>query len=298
MDLTQLRSFIAITRCGSFRGAAEQLHLAQPSLSQQIRRLESELGVRLFDRTRRPIALTDPGRVLLARAADILRAVDQTTAEVKDFEKEFYGRVQVGAMQYLVHLELPDLLATFRERCPNADLHLRIGNTGEVLDMLVDNEVDVALIHGDGLELPDGFSARPLRTEPLVLITALDDRLARRRHVAWRDLSDADFIVFRAGASLHHALMDACSRAGFVPKATLETADIATAVALVSRGLGIALLPQSFAAEERHRVAQVGVGDEPLTRTVVLAWNDDAYQSRALRAFKALATTTFGPAPG
>ncbi len=288
MDLAQLRAFIAITRSGSFRGAAELVHLSQPSLSHQIRRLESELGVRLFDRSQRPVALTEPGRVLLDQAEAILDAVEQTTAKVRDVDRDHYGRVSIGALQYLAHLELPDLLATFPERYPNADMHLRMGHTSEVLAMLIENEVDVALIYGDDLELPAGFSVRKLRTERLVIITALDDPLTKRKHLKWRDLADEGFIM-REGAMVHRLVTRVCSAEGFTPKTRLETADIATAVALVSRGLGIRLVPEPLAKAEAHRVAHMHVGDAPLTWTLVLAWNTRSYQSRALRAFMSLA---------
>jgi DNA-binding transcriptional LysR family regulator len=293
MDLAQLRSLVAIAQYGSFRRAARHLHLAQPSLSQQIRRLESELGVQVVDRSRRPVALTEPGQALLARAQGILKTIDETTAELRDFDANYRGRVAVGAMQYLAHLELPRLLATFRNKCPAAELHLRIGNTGEVRDLLVNGEVDVALIHADPTTLPGGFVARPLRTERLVLLTARSDPLASRKHVSWPDVAAASFILFREGAALRAALLDACASAGFSPRATLETADIASAVTLIAQGLGVALVPESFAKAEAHRVAHVPIGDSDLALTVTLAWEQRAYQSRALAAFKALAVEAF-----
>ncbi len=293
MELAQLRTFVLIAECGSFRRAAEQLHMAQPSLSLQIRRLETELGVQVFDRSRRPVSLTEPGRVLLARAESILTSVEETIAELRDFDAHYQGKVAIGAMQYLAHLELPHVLARFRSKCPDAELHLRIGNTAEVRKLLVSGEIDVALIHGDGNPLPDNFAIRPLRTERLVLITARDHPLVNAGHSSWGDLSGESFILFREGASLRDALLDVCSRAGFVPHATLETAEIATAVSLVEQGLGVALVPASFARQEAKRVAAMHVGSTDITRSVTLAWNKRAYQSRALATFKTLAAEFF-----
>ncbi len=291
MDLAQLRSFRAIARLGSFRKAADELHLAQPSLSQQIRRLEAELGVPLFDRSRRPVALTESGQLLLARAASILRTVDETVAELRDVNAEHRGRVRVGAMQYLAHLELPHLLARFGQLYPDAELHLRVGTAGEVYDMLKRNDIDLALIHVDAAGPPPPFAAHPLRPDRLVLITALADPLARRRRLAWADLAEATFIVVGGGA----ILLGASSNAGFAPKTTLTTTDMVTAVALVAQGLGVALVAQTLASRERDRVATVPIDDRSLRRTVMIVWDPHSYQSRTINAFKSLAIQMFKP---
>lgn len=141
MDLAQLRYFVAISRHRSFRQAAEAIHLAQPSLSQQIRRLEAELGVELFDRSRRPVALTEAGRLLLARATDILSDVDDIVTELRDADGRYRGKVVVGAMQYLAYLELPKLLSEFRQQHPSITMHLRIGNTAEIRSLLVNGDI-------------------------------------------------------------------------------------------------------------------------------------------------------------
>ena len=291
MDLPQLRSFQAIARLGSFRKAADELLLAQPSLSQQIRRLEAELGVPLFDRSRRPVALTEAGQLLLARAASILGTVDETIAEVRDFNAEHRGRVRVGAMQYLAHLELPHLLARFGELYPNAELHLRAGITGEVYDMLKRNEIDLALIHMEAEGPPPPFAAHPLRPDRLVLITSLADPLAKRRRLVWADLADATFIVVGEGA----ILLGAISEAGFSAKTTLKTTDMYTAVALVAQGLGVALVAETLAIRERDRVATLPIDDRSLRRTVVIAWDPHTYQSNIINAFKSLAIEMFKP---
>jgi DNA-binding transcriptional LysR family regulator len=295
MDLTQLRSVVAISEHGSFRQAAAALQIAQPSLSQHIRRLEQELGVQLFDRTRRPVTLTEPGQVLLARSEQILRSVTEASSEVRDFDANYHGRVAVGAMQYLVRLELPALLATFRREHAATDLYLRIGNTEEVADLLIEGEIDIGLLHAESKPLPDGFATRKLRTERLVVIMSRDDELTARSKIQWSDLAGYPFITFKQGASLRQALIDAAGKAGFEPRATLDSADMPTAVALAEQGLGVALVPESYARQESDRVASVVVGDGSLHRTVVLAWDARAYRTRAVAAFTKLTLQTFRP---
>jgi DNA-binding transcriptional LysR family regulator len=285
MDVDQLASFLAIVRHGSFRRAAEARHLAQPSLSEQIRRLETELGVRLFDRGRRPVQLTEPGRALAPRAEEIVAAVDEARFALRDFDANHGGTVSVGAMQYLVHLELPDLLADFQERNPNAELRLRIGNTGEIRTMLLEGQIQVAILHAEGATLPKHFGTQKLRTERLVLITAPDGELAQRDEVPWRDLVNESFIVFRDGASIKEALSTAAASAGFVPRAMLESSDMVTAVALVARGLGVAFVPESLARRESDKVAHVQVVAPTVTRQVIIAWDNARYRSRATSSF-------------
>jgi DNA-binding transcriptional LysR family regulator len=295
MELSQLRSVVAVSEHGSFRQAAAALQIAQPSLSQHIRRLELELGVQLFDRTRRPVTLSEPGRVLLERSEQILQAVAEARTEVRDFDVNFHGRVAVGAMQYLARLELPSLLATFRREHAATDLYLRIGNTEEIRELLVNGEIDIGLLHVEGAELPEGFATRKLRTERLVVIMSANDELTTRSKVQWRELADRPFITFKQGASLRQALIDAAGTAGFEPRATLDSADMPTAFALAEQGLGVALVPESCARQEAHRVASIVVGDGSLHRTVVLAWDARAYRSRAVAAFARLALQTFRP---
>lgn len=285
MELRQLRYFCAIAARRSFRQASDDVHIAQPALSQQIRRLETELGVKLFDRASRPVQLTDAGEMLLVRARQILADVDRAAAEVREFGSEFRGKIVIGAMQYLTALEFPDLLADFRERHPLVDLQLLLGNSGQVLEMLKGGDVDIAFCHIDELDLPPELAVEELRREELVIIVKESDPLASLRQVTVQELADFPFITFRPGASIRQALQNAFAAEGLTVRVSFESGDIATAFALVGRGLGVALVPQSSTATESHNVATVRVGPVPLTRRVALVWCRDRYRSRALDAF-------------
>lgn len=288
MDSRQLAYFCAIAARLSFRRAAEDVHITQPALSQQIRRLESELGVELFDRRRHPIQLTNAGEHLLVRAREILAAMDNASAEVRDFGSEYRGKVRLGAMQYLTSLEVPDLLAAFRKRHPEVELHLRMGNTGQLETMLRADEVDLTLCHSNDLVLPPEYVVEPLRDEELVLIVGPSDRLAGRAQVSMEELSDAPFITFRHGASIHEALRQAFAAHDLKPRVGFESADMSTAFALVGRGLGVALVPRSIterSSSATHPVVAVPVGPDRLSRTVALIWRRDRYHSQAFDAF-------------
>lgn len=285
MDLRQLRYFCAIAARRSFRQASADVHVAQPALSQQIRRLETELGVRLFDRGSRPISLTDAGETLLPRARQILADVDRAAAEVREFGSGFRGKVGIGAMQYLASLELPDLLAEFKNRYPQVELGLRLGNSGEVFEMLRSGATDVALCHVDELNLPPEFVVEEIRTEELVIIVEPSDPLAGLRAVSPQELADVPFIMFRPGASIRHALQTAFTAQGLTPKVSFESGDMATTVALVSRGLGVALVPRSTAELRLRDVAVIRIGPTPLSRRVGLVWSRGRHQTRVVEAF-------------
>lgn len=294
MDTGYLRSFLMITELGSFRRAAARLYISQPSLSQQIKKLEAELGVSLFDRSRRPIEVTEPGRVLLARVRHILRSLDDATKEVSDFGSAEVGSISVGTMQYLAFLELPDILASFLEMHPGAEMRLRIGNTGEVRSLLTTGQIDFAILHAQRAPLPPNYVLRNLRTEALVVIAGPDTPMAQRAVASWSDLELESFIAFRDGASIQEALLQRASLAGFLPHTILESADIATAVSFVARGLGLALVPESLARHEKERVSIVKLSDDPERLDVFLAWDGDRYRSHLSRMFMAHVAETLG----
>ena len=218
MDVEQLQAFLTVVRSGGFRQGASKLHLSQPSLSYRIRSLEAELGVQLLDRSQRPVRLTEPGAALVTRAESILSAIDDAGRAVRDFDAHHCGTVSVGAMNYLAHLELPDFLVAFRERNPSVDLNLYLGTTGEITPLLLSGQIDVALVHAEGVSLSARFAKRRMRNERLVLITALDDPIATKPRLHWHEVSEAPFVTFRGGASISEALLTAASSAGFVPK--------------------------------------------------------------------------------
>ncbi|OJU80817.1 MAG: hypothetical protein BGO11_19655 [Solirubrobacterales bacterium 70-9] len=269
----------------SFRAAADDLRLAQPALSQQMRKLEGELGVSLFDRSLRPIRLTDAGEHLLPRARSILREIDITVAELKDFSAQPRGRLTVGVMQYLTTLEVPDLLADFSSRFPAVDLGLRVGNTGQLFEELEFGEIDVMICHTDGLESRPDLIIEPMRVEELVFAVSPDHRSAGSATISIEEIADTAQITFREGASSREAMISAFDRKGLKPHIAFESGDMSTAMDLVARGFGVALVPRSVAARD-SRVSTLSVAPEPLARHVAFAWRRDRHRSRALEAFR------------
>src|SRR5215470_8230134 len=177
MELRQLAYFDAVARHGSFTKAAQRLHVAQPAVSAQIRRLEAELGATLLERTTRRVALTHAGEVFLARARGVLAQLDGARADLAELSAVLRGQVRIGATQILGSLDLPAALAQFRRRYPGVSLALRTGLIAELLGTLNAGEVDLVLgpVHTD---LPGRYLSHPLVTETLALVTAPGHPLA------------------------------------------------------------------------------------------------------------------------
>src|SRR5215469_578484 len=250
MELRQLVYFDAVVRYGGFSRAAERLRVAQPAVSAQIRRLETELGTTLLQRTTRRVALTHAGELFLARARRVLDQLDRARAELDELSTVRRGQVRIGATQILGSLDLPAALAQFRHRYPGVSLAVATGLIAELLDTLNAGEVDLVLgpVHTD---LPDRYLAHPLVTETLVLVAAPGHPLATESaagaRVSLAAVRDEPFVCLPADSRLHGILVEAAVAEGFIPRIEFETYSPASMRELVAAGLGVALIAGSAA---------------------------------------------------
>lgn len=244
MELRQLVYFDAVVRHGGFTRAAEQVHVAQPAISAQIRRLETELGAVLLQRTTRQVSLTHAGELFWARTQRVLEELAAARADLEELASVVRGRVRIGATQVLGSLDLPAIMAGFRKRYPGIAISLRSGLVDQLLDVLDSDEVDVVLgpAHTD---MPARFSAHPLVEESLVLIGPPGRRLTAGSSGTLADASDECFVCLPPGSGLHALLIEAAAAEGFVPRIDFETYSPASIRELVSTGLGVALVAGS-----------------------------------------------------
>ncbi|NJC74082.1 LysR family transcriptional regulator [Planosporangium thailandense] len=249
MELRQLVYFEAIVRFGGFSRAAQQLRIAQPAVSAQIRRLETELGTPLLERTTRRVTLTHAGELFLMRARAVLDQLDRARAELDQLASVMRGHLRIGATPGLAALDLPRLLAGFNRRYPGVALALRTGLIGQLLGDLEAGDLDVVLgpIHDD---LPPGFIAERLVAEEIVLITPPGRPSPGGGPVSLDQLRDEPFVCLAAGSGLHTILLAAAGEAGFEPRVQFETYSPASIRELVAAGLGVALLSTSNARAE------------------------------------------------
>jgi len=246
VELRQLAYFDAVARHGSFTKAAQRLHIAQPAVSAQIRRLETELGATLLERTTRRVALTYAGELFLARARQVLAQLDGARADLDELSAMLRGQVRIGATQVVGSLDLPAALASFRRRYPGVSLALHTGLIAKLLGMLDAGAVDLIIgpVHDD---LPAAYHARPLVPESLVLVTAPGHPLAGHRDGTLAAVRGEPFACLPAGSGLHAILLGAAAAEGFEPRIEFETYSPASIRELVSAGLGVALLARSAA---------------------------------------------------
>ncbi len=287
MELRQLAYFDAVVRHGGFTRAAEHLHVAQPAVSAQIRRLEAELGVELLARTTRRVALTHAGELLWARARRVLDELDAARADLNQLADVLRGRVRIGAIQALDPFDLPGALAEFHTRYPGVELVLRSGRLQRLLAGLDAEDLDLAL-GPIPAELPDRFSAQRLFSEELVIVTAPGHPAARRRTVSLAALRDEPFICLPADSGLRRLLDEAAARAGFTPRVPFEATTLSRIRALAGHGLGVALLARSVATAPGPPVAVHSVHPHPVHRAVGLIRRRDRALAPAAGACREL----------
>ena len=286
MELRQIRYFAAVARHQSFTRAAEELFLAQPSLSQQIQNLERELGVSLLDRSGRRVRPTDAGAAFLVWAEHILTAVAGAEAAMAEFAGLRRGRVLIGTipMQALGLVSLPDILAGFHARYPGIEVVLREEITAELLGQLRAGRLDLAFGVVMGAPSLPQVAMVPFGTEDLVAIAAPGHRLdGRRANIT--ELADEPFIFFKEGSPVRRATLQAAADAGITLRIGFETNEVPMLRALASRGLGIGVVPRSLAAASGEVVAVVELADLTVRRTIALLWSTEHFRSAAARAF-------------
>ena len=280
MELRQLRYFVEAARVGHFARAAQKLRVAQPSLSQQIKRLERDLGVELFDRSGRRAVLTQAGEALLVRAERILAEAQHASAEASEFSSVGRGRVVIGALQSLVEVRLPELLAAFERSYPSVEVALREETTVQMLDLLREGEIDLALGHTTGVRVPGRMVAERLFEEDLVLMMSPGHPLAVCEEVSLADLKDEIFVCYKEGSGIRAALMEACKVEGFEPRIPFECGTLRS---LAAAGLGVAVVPRSMAECPGTRVAVAELKPH-LARMVAIFQVEGRYLSPAAEA--------------
>ncbi len=293
MELRQLRYLVALADERQFTRAAAREHIAQPALSQQIRRLEEEVGLALVERTTRRVAITDAGELLVARARRILAELDAAGFELQDLRGIRGGHVTVGAMHTMGPVDVALVLAIFHERHPGVELTVREQSSEELAEMLRVDELDLAFLSVTERIESHGLGLHQIVAEELVAVLPRDHKLGRRRRVRMAELASDEFISYREGSRLRELLASAGVRAGFEPRITLESNESQRIRRLVARGLGVAILPRSDAVGPGADVAVATLVDPALSRDITLAWREDRRHAPAAAEFLALARETF-----
>lgn len=284
MELHQLRYALAVQKSGNFSRAAKECHVSQPSLSQQIQKLESELGVRLFTRLKRNAVTTPAGEALLDRAARIFAELDMAAREVKDHGSAVKGSVKIGILPTIAPYLLPPLLATFSSKYPTVEVIVHETMTSHLVEMAASCEIDIAI-----LSLPisdDRLAKEKLFTEELLLALPPGHPFLSRRRIRISDLESERFILLQEGHCLGDQTVRFCDRGGMHPAVIFRAAQIETILGLVAIGFGISLIP----AMARHSTQNpqplfVSLAEPRPSRQIGAVWRRENYHSRAAAAF-------------
>jgi DNA-binding transcriptional LysR family regulator len=272
MDLIALRAFVTVAELTSFSRAAETLHLAQPAVSQQLKRLERDLGAPLLRRSTRRVELTAAGAQLLPRARTILAEAGRAEAEVRLLAAGFAGRVAVGFVGTATYDLLPRVARSVRAQLPDVRLELYGEQLSPALvEGLLSRRLDIAVMRDPA---PDAsLTVRTLRSERLVAALPVDHPAASGDQVELASLRDSTFVTHPSGrrSVMYDEVMQACRRVGFLPPEVVEVRETATLVTFVAAGIGVALVPEPVRSLAVEGVAYRSLADVDLQTALVVA---------------------------
>ena len=292
MELHQLRYVVAVARTRNFSRAAEQCHVSQPSLSQQIQKLEDELGERLFDRLKREAKLTPHGEAFLRRAVKILEEVDTAKREAKDATELLRGTVTLGVLPTIAPYLLPEVLAEFTEKYPGVEIIVHEDATARLLKQVLAYEADLALV---SLPIADErLELRALLTEELLLALPPGHPLTRKRTVNASDLEGERLIVMKEGYCLGDQVLNFCQQRELRPNISFRSAQLETIQSFVNAGMGLSLIPAMAENSRRgHRLEYRSMQSPRPERKIVAVWPKQRPPGRAASEFLALAIARF-----
>ncbi len=276
-DFRQLRYFQAVAEDLSFSKAARRLHVAQPAISRTVRDLENQLEVKLFDRTKRSVALTPAGAVLLNETALLFQRLEEAVRRVQRTAAGEEGELRLGYIGPPTQPFLGRIVKEYRKRFPRVTVVMEERTPERVWEMVARGHLAVGLTRPVFASSAQGLRTFLLRREPLCAALPSGHALARHKSISWRALSAEPLVILsrREGVSLHDAVLAACRRARFIPRIAHTPSLISTVLSYVEAGAGIGIVSDSVCSLARGAPIQF----RPLTPThsvdLVLVWSDD-----------------------
>ena len=272
MELRYLRYFVAVAEELSFTKAAARLNMAQPPLSQQIRKLEVRLGVTLLRRTKRRVELTEAGRVFLRQSYQAIQSIEQGIVLAQRADRGEIGRLAIGILVYISYTLIPPILREFRAKYPGVHVELRFLTNTLQIAALQSGQVDVCFVRPP-IDDPD-IASKLISRERFVLAMPATHPLAGKAAVSIKQLKNDPFIMYvrELGPTFYSSLYQFCAKAGFSPKVALEVSQINAAVGLVGSGMGVALVPQSMHQLHFDNVVYRPLAERAPNVDVLLAW--------------------------
>ncbi|WP_446898652.1 LysR family transcriptional regulator [Clostridium sp. LBM24168] len=282
MDIKQLRYFLAIAEEGKITEAAKKLNIAQPPLSYHLKLLEEELGTRLMDRGNRKIHLTDAGKILKNRAEQILKLVDSTVKELKDFNEGTKGTLSIGTVSSSGATLFPYIIENFHSIYPNVNFEVWEGNTYRILEILNSGVIDIGIVRTPFNQ--EGLNVRILSREPMISVFRNDlNYFPDKKSIILRDLMNKPLIIYRRFEKI---IFEACHNVDFIPEIICKGDDARTTLLWAESGIGIALVPRTAldivkASDLNYRV----IDDSNLETSIAAICVKNRYMSAASKNF-------------
>jgi DNA-binding transcriptional LysR family regulator len=293
IELRHLRYFVAVAEELHFGRAALRLHLAQPPLSQQIRKLEAILGTPLFTRTSRAVKLTGAGEIFLERARRTLQNVEEDLEEARIVGRGEVGFLKVGFIGSGMLTALPAMLGQYRQQYPKVRMQLHESYTSMVMHGLTTNALDVGFLRDGGDA--EGLVVEVLLSEPFVAVVPAGHRLANRKSISAAALRDEPFVFFSptAGSRAYGKPISLCEEHGFHPQIVQEAPQWLTILRLVGAGLGVTIAPECVQQVATPEVACLRLRGARVASDIELAYRT-AEDRAIVRAFLSIARSGFG----
>ena len=268
MEFHQLRYACAVAETGSFSRAAERCQIAQPSLSQQVLKLEEDLGAKLFDRLGRSVRLTEAGRAFVPHARSILEQMEAARSSVADKKSDVRGSVAVGVIPTIAPYLMPRYTASFAKKYPDAKLHIFEKTTPLLIESLRDLSIDLAI-----LALPlrhKDLTFFSISTEPLFAVLPKDHPRAAKKSLSLKELRGESFVMLRDGHCFRDLSIATCTQARITPNIAFESDQISSLLGMVAAGVGVSLVPE-MAVDRSAGCRYVRLSDSRATRSIVVA---------------------------
>lgn len=282
MDIKQLKYFLAIAEEEQITGASKRLNMAQPPLSQQLKNLEDELGVKLVERGSRKIKLTDAGKVLRNRAEQIIELTETTFKEVKDFTKGLQGTLCIGTVSSSGATLVPQRIVNFNKRYPGINFEIWEGNTYKILEILNSGVIEIGIVRTPfNMENLECICLEP---EPMVAVSSKKvDWGIRGAYICLENLIDKPLIIYRRFEKI---ILEACQSKGFEPKMRCKNDDARTTLLWADAGLGVAIVPKTAVAlMKSNNLVYSQINEENLKTQIAAIWMKNRYISTAAKNF-------------
>lgn len=281
MEIKQLKYFQTVARIGNISKASERLHIAQPALSLAIKKLEKDIALTLFDRSKKPLALTPEGIWFFEKIEPLLSQYDNLSLEIEDYKMTNQGHIRVGIPPMLGAYLFPYIFSEFHSKFPGIDLSIIEEGSLKIKRRLINEELDVGvvMIENDNVKL----NYLPITRHEVKVCLSKSHPLAKYPRIPFEALKNEDFILMNEQTFMRKKITSLCVANQFEPHVIFSSNQINTILGLVAKGTGVAFILQSLVASN-DEIAAVSL-EHPLYIEAALAWRAEGYLARATKTF-------------